>query len=311
MSKETVKAEKEVKASVSSLAEKMRARLNERKGEDYAKTFSSNEDLLQIKSWIPMKEFFKISTGGEGFPCGHITQIVGETDSGKTTCVMEGMVSCQKIGGVVYLIDSEHKFSMERLAMMGGNPQDVVVIQVESLEGGWDAIFDVCREVEAEREAGNKAPMMICWDSIAGSPSNKILEEEDATASHVAVEAKINNKEIRKLRQIIKRTEVACVFINHYYTTMPAPGKPPKDVIKGGEELTFMSTLVIKTKKGKKLERGVKGETQKLGRETRFDVIKGHFHGRTIEKTVYVVDKGILQSAEEFDDYKKSLRGDF
>jgi len=101
------------------------------------------------------------------------------------------------------------------------------------------------------------------------------------------------------------------VFINHYYTTMAAPGKPPKDVIKGGEEITFMSTLIIKTKKGAKIERGIKGETQQIGRVTKFIVTKGHFHGRTIAKDVFVVDKGILESKEELDEYKKGLRGDF
>jgi hypothetical protein len=83
----------------------------------------------------------------------------------------------------------------------------------------------------------------------------------------------------------------------------------PELVIKGGEEITFLSTLVIKTKQGAKLEREFKGEKQKLGRITRFEVHKGHFHGRTIVKDVFVVDKGILETQEEFDEYKKSLKG--
>ena len=294
-----------------SLAQKMRDKINKVRGEDYAKTFSSEEDLLQVKSWITLKNFFKLASGGEGFPCGHISQIIGEPDSGKTTLMMEGMVSCQKSGGVVYLIDAEHKFSMSRFFLMGGVPEDVVVIQVDSLEGAWDAIQDVCKVIETERTDGNNFQVMICWDSIAASVPDRILEEDESGDSHVAVEAKINNKNIRKLRQFIKRAEVACVFINHFYTTMPAPGKPPKDVIKGGEEMTFLTTMVIKTKKGKKIERGVLGETQKLGRVTKFEVVKGHFHGRTIEKEVYVVDKGILESQEELDDYKKTLKGAF
>jgi RecA/RadA recombinase len=293
------------------IAERMRAKLNAKKGEDYAKKFSSEDDLLQIKSWIPLKEFFKLSTGGDGFPCGHITQIIGEPDSGKTTLMMEGMVQCQKDGGVVYLIDSEHKFSMERLALMGGKPEEIVVIQVDSLEASWDAILSVCQLVDGEQKAGNNCPQLVCWDSIAASVPDRILEEEEAGDSHVAVEAKINNKNIRKLRQQIKNSNIACVFINHFYSTMPAPGKPPKDVIKGGEELTFLTTLVIKTKKGRKIERGVQGETQKIGRYTKFEVYKGHFHGRTIEKEVAVVDRGILQSDEELEEYKKGLRGSY
>lgn len=291
-----------------SVADKIRERLNKKSGREMAKMFSAEEDLLQVKSWIPMKEYFQLATGGQGFPCGHISQIIGETDSGKTTCVMEGMVACQQMGGVVFLIDSEHKFSMQRLSLMGGNPEAIVVIQVESLEEAWAAINTVSKDAEELRAEGDKTPMMLVWDSIAASVPDKILNAEEGD-SHVAVEARLNNVNVRRLRQSIKKSELSCVFINHFYTTLGAPGKPPKDVIKGGEELTFMTTLVIKTKKGKKIDRTVLGETQKLGRETKFEVFKGHFHGRTVVKTVYVVDKGVIQSKEELDEYKKSLRG--
>jgi RecA/RadA recombinase len=131
-----------------SLAERMRERLNEKVGKEFAKSFSSKEDLMQVKSWITLKPFFKDASGGEGFPCGHLTQIIGKPDSGKTTLMMEGMVETQRQGGVVFLIDSEHKFSLERLRLMGGRPEEVVVMQVDTLEAAWDAIFEACRVVE-------------------------------------------------------------------------------------------------------------------------------------------------------------------
>lgn len=295
---------------MSDAAQKMRDRLNAKKA-NYAQTFTSEQELLQIKSWIPLPLFFRQSTGGEGFPCGHITQIVGEPDSGKTTLMMIGMVECQKAGGVAYLIDSEHKFSMSRFKLMGGTPEDVIVIQVDSLEDAWDAIKDVAAIIEEMRGDGFDKPIMLCWDSIAASVPKKIHDEEEAGNAHVSLEAKLNNKNVRKLRSVIKRTEIACVFINHYYSTMPAPGKPPKDVIKGGEEITFMSTMVVKTRKGAKIERGIKGETQQIGRVTKFQILKGHFHGRTLEKDVFVIDRGFLETKEELDEYKKTLRGEF
>lgn len=295
-----------------SLITQMRDRLNAKKDkEGYAQTFTSEQDLLQIKSWIPLRPYFMEATGGQGIPCGHLTQFVGESDSGKTTCTMEAMVSCEKMGGLNYLIDAEHKFSMSRYALMGGDPTKIIVIQVDTLEDGWDALQDILETLAEERANGFTGPAMLLWDSIAGSVPKKIAEEEEAGNAHIALEAKINNKNIRKLRSQIKSTELACVFINHFYTTMPAPGKPPKDVVKGGEELFFMSTLIVKTRKGAKITRTIKGEEQKLGRVTKFEVMKGHFHGRTILKDIYVVDKGILQSKEEFEEYKASLRGQY
>lgn len=292
-----------------SLVEHMQKLFNDRAGKPVIKQFNTEESLQQISSWITLKPFFKQCTGGEGFPCGHITQIIGKPDSGKTTLVMEGMIACQQAKGVVFLIDAEHKFSLPRFELMGGKVKELSIIQVDTLEDAWEAINNVCITAQAMRDEGNTEPFMMVWDSVPASVPSRIMAD-DAGDAHVAVEAKINNKNIRKLRSAIRRTNLACVFINHYYMTQPKTKyEMPELIIKGGEEMTFLSTLIIKTKQGAKIEREVKGETQKLGRVTRFEPIKGHFHGRTIVKDVYVVDKGILETKEDLEEYKKELRG--
>ncbi len=293
-----------------SLIDRIRNRLNDNAGKELIKTFAEGDSLLQVRSWIPLKPFFKLGTGGDGFPCGHITQIIGKPDSGKSTLAMEGIVSCQKLGGVVFLIDSEHKFSMSRLALMGGKPKEVLVTPTDTLEEAWDAIEKILAEVQTLREEGFKNPIMMVWDSVAASVPESMLEGESGDA-HFALEAKLNNKNVRRLRQSIDKSEVACVFINHYYMTNPKTKyEQPELIIKGGEELSFMSTLILKTKQGAKIERTVLGEKQQIGRVTRFTVHKGHFHGRTIVKDVNVVDIGILETAEDLEKYQKSLRGE-
>lgn len=294
-----------------SLADKVRQRLNDTSETPIAKSVGEDESLLQVQSWIPLKPFFKQATGGDGFPCGHITQIIGKPDSGKTTLAMEGMVQTQKMGGLVYLIDSEHKFSMGRLALMGGVPKDVITMSTDTLEDAWTCIDKVLKETQALRDEGVTVPMMMMWDSVAASVPEKILSD-DAGDFHIAVEAKLNNKNVRKLRQAIKKTELACVFINHYYMTQPKTMYEQSElVIKGGEELSFFSTLIIRTKQGAEITREINKEKQKIGRTTKFYVHKGHFHGRTINKDVSIVDVGILESAEELEKYRKTLRGDY
>jgi RecA/RadA recombinase len=199
---------------------------------------------------------------------------------------------------------------MGRFALMGGNPRDVVVMQPETLEEAWDNIEKVINEVKTLREEGITAPMMMVWDSVAASVPESIMESETG-AFHVATEARLNNKNVRRLRQSIKKTELACVFINHYYMTQPKTMYEQSElIIKGGEELTFLSTLIIRTKQGAKIERTVLGEKQQIGRVTKFFVHKGHLHGRTINKDVNVVDIGILETKEELEKYQKSLRGE-
>ena len=50
-----------------SLVDRIRNRLNENSGKELVKTFGEGDSLLQVKSWIPLKPFFKSSTGGDGF----------------------------------------------------------------------------------------------------------------------------------------------------------------------------------------------------------------------------------------------------
>jgi RecA/RadA recombinase len=306
------KREINVATNPKSLADLVRSRLNQNADKEIAKLFSADESLLQIDSWIELKPFFRqTSGGGLGFPCGHLTQIVGKPDSGKSTLMMEGMVGAQKAGGVAYLIDSEHKFDMKRFQLMGGDPTQIVVIQVDSLEEAWDAIQKILNEVKALRGEGIDAPMMLAWDSIAASTPQKLIESE-AGDSHMAVEAKLNNKNIRRLRHLIRETNLAFVGVNHFYMTVPkSPYERSELVIKGGEELAFLSTLILLTKQGAKITRNIKGEEQQIGRVTRFTVHKGHFSGRSIVSDVYVVDKGILETKEELEEYKRSLRGEY
>src|ERR1700688_732239 len=203
-----------------SLVDRIRNRLNENAGKELVKTYGEGDSLLQVKSWIPLKPFFKLATGGEGFPCGHVTTIIGKPDSGKSTLAMEGLVSCQKLGGAVYLLDSEHKFSMQRFALMGGNPKEVMVVPTNTLEEAWTSYETILKEIQTLREEGIIAPMMLTWDSVAASVPESMLEGEAGDA-HFALEAKINNRNVRRLKQLIEKTQLASVHINHYYMTNP------------------------------------------------------------------------------------------
>lgn len=297
------------KVDMSDLINQMKSGINESSKRDLAKTMKETDSLLQVNAWIKLKPFFKKLTGGDGFPAGHITQVLGKPDSGKTTLAMEGLISAQNNDGLAILIDAEHKYSLERHALMGGNVKDMIIMQVNSLEEAWDSIFHTCNTLKAMRKKGFTGPAMLLWDSLVGSVPKSIMES-DAGDSHMAVEAKINNKNVRKLRAIIREIDLAVVVVNHYYMTVPkSKYEQPQLVIKGGEEITFFSTLIIMTKQGAKIEREFKGETQKLGRVTRYDVQKGHFHGRTMVRDVYVVDTGILEDEEQLEAYRKTLRG--
>lgn len=288
-----------------SLADKLRANINKRLEKQVARTFTTTEELLQVDDWIEMPEFFQKAVSGAGFPCGHISQIVGESDTGKTTLLMEAMVRTQKEGGVCFLIDSEHKMSFKRFEEMGGDPTKIEVMQVESLEEAWSAIHAVLAEVTEIRKANPKIKIFLAWDSVAASIPDAIMNgaPEDF---HVAIEAKINNKEVRKARQAIKRSGVTAVFVNHTYMSMPKFGIAV-EIVKGGKEMFFLSTLILKTKRRAWLDRQVNGLQERYGAHSLLEVFKGHLGGSKTTTEFWVVGKGILESKAAFDAYKEGL----
>jgi len=293
-------------SNTKALAAMIRDRLNKEAGKEIAKTLTMTEELLQVESWIEMPEYFNKAAGGQGYPCGHITQIVGDSDTGKTTLAMQGMINTQKAGGLVFLIDSEHKFSFERFRIMGGTPEEIVTIPVDSLEQAWDAMGMICGQITEARKKTPELKSFILWDSVAASVPDSILEA-DAEDHHVSVEAKINNKEIRKLRKMLRDSGACAVFINHTYMTMPKFGIA-KEVIKGGSEMYFMSTLILKTKRREWLDRQVDGMRQRYGTHSHLEVFKGHLGGSRNTTDFYIVEKGILNDKDQLEEYLKELK---
>lgn len=71
------------------------------------------------EQWYEYPPAFKEATGIKGNPLGGIVQVVGWSDTGKTTDVITGIVACQKRGHIPVIIDTEKKFSFQYAVRMG------------------------------------------------------------------------------------------------------------------------------------------------------------------------------------------------
>lgn len=279
--------------------------INKNRGQKVAIDLTK-EELLQVNSWIKMPEYFTACAGwGEGVPCGHITQIVGKSDTGKTTVVIDAMVKCQEQGGIVFMIDSEHKFPTKRFTKMGGDIKRVIPLLSNTLEEAWDNFGEVINQVEALRKKGFKGPILLVWDSIAASVPDAIAESE-AGDHHVAIQAKINNKQVIKFRQQLRKYEIAAILINHTYLTMPKFGIPV-ETPKGGEELYFQSTLILKTQRVGSITRERNGRKEIIGLTTKLRPFKSHVSDIKADVTIHMIGKGIHEGEEALKQAKLEL----
>lgn len=299
------------------LISKMRDGINKDLGKKVALDLSVDQ-IKQVDQWIEMPDWFKDVIGeGQGIPCGHITQVIGESDSGKTSLVIAMMIATQKQNGLIFMIDSEHKFPYKRFERFGGKTDELVVLSVESLEEAWTAFDSLVEQVKVLRKQDTTLPVLMVWDSIAASIPDAILESE-AGQAHVAVQAKQNNQEVLKLRQSIRRLNIAAVLINHSYFEMGSYG-PPKEIIKGGKEMYFQSSLIVKCQRTGWEKRTKNKVEQIVGINTKLRPFKGHLSDLKgiVEVSMcgdwigYKEDKdGLAAAKERFDEVMAGVKVD-
>ena len=290
----------------SNLADKLMANLNKKFGEGSIKEVKDSSELLNVPAWIDMPAEFKKATGGSGIPCGHISQIVGESDTGKTTIVIEAMKGVEKAGGFTIFLDAEHKFDLERYRKCGGNPSSVKFIDAEYLETGWNVLRETVEQLSALKAEAPDTPFLVVWDSLPFSVPEKISNSE-AENAHVAVEAKINNKEVRKVRSKLKNSNVAFLIVNHSYEEQGGMSFVKKEIVKGGKELYFGSLLVVKTQKRKTLKRAFKGDDNEYGMITKIKTLKSHAGSKSVVELA-ITNHGYL-TPEELEQYQGALKG--
>lgn len=94
---------------------------------DFKNKNGFNEDVKDKElDWIPISKAFTEATGLAGIPKGYITLSRGFSNTGKSTSLMEAIVSSQKLGILPVIIDTENNFSWEHAKDMGLQFEEIV-----------------------------------------------------------------------------------------------------------------------------------------------------------------------------------------
>ena len=217
--------------------------------------------------------------GIKGIPYGRIIQIAGKPDSGKSTHAMCFMVEAQKQGALVILWDAEGKFSARRYeSKMGGDANSLVVIQTNNTIEGSKHIANV---ITAAKTQNPKIKVFIVWDSVGASlNSNDDDDETEDYSKQPGADAKQVTWAIKKINKIIFRCfdkesgdhSVACLIVNQVYANIGSVGFTEK----GGQQLQYLSSIILQLSRKKDLNKVKKGVSVKYGIVTRAKVKKNH-----------------------------------
>lgn len=227
-------------------------------------------------------EHWKALTNLKGLPFGRIVQISGKPDSGKSTHAANFMKCAQDQGILVILWDAERKFSAKRFdEKMGGNSDNLLVINSNKIIEGCKAVAQL---IHAAKEMNPDIKILIVWDSV-GASLNSTEDKEDLTedfSMQPGVSAKENSYAIKKFNKLANNytnqetgeASIATLIINQTYSSIGMGA--PTQIEKGGQEIYYLSSIIIQLSRKKDLMRVKGGDKYKYGIVSRAKVKKNH-----------------------------------
>lgn len=198
---------------------------------------------------------------GGGIPGGVCIEAFGSSSSGKSLLGTNLLRGCQTANGIAILLDAERTISKDFAVKASHvDPKKFIVVESDTLENCFNRIHKTIRMVREELKVPLSRPLVIVYDSIAVSPSERefaeteldletvskaAMKEAGAGADKPGERAKICSKELRKLPPVLAAQNCIILFINQVRSKIGAYGDP--DVAAGGgRALEFYCSMRLK-----------------------------------------------------------------
>jgi RecA/RadA recombinase len=291
-----------------------------KKDQGLAKKLSTGKTIIrpnEDKDYVVWTkgDHWKSLTNLKGLPFGRIVQISGKPDSGKSTHAMAFMKFAQDQDVLVILWDAERKFSSRRFdEKMGGISDNLLVVDTNKIIDGAKA---VAQFVHAAKEMNPDIKILIVWDSV-GASLNSTEDKDDGTedfSQQPGVSAKENSYAIKKFNKLANNytntetgeASIATLIINQTYASIGMGA--PTQIEKGGNEIYYLSSIIIQLSRKQDLNRVKGGDKYKYGIISRAKVKKNHlFEGdECISELDLVISADGVHLAKDvktFDDIK-------
>ena len=100
----------------------------------------SSSDKYKEQKYFDLGEAFQKATGLPGPAMGQINMLLGHSDTGKTTALIQTAIDAQKKGILPIFIITEQKFSFEFAKQMGFQTEYIEEVNEETgeVEAYWD-----------------------------------------------------------------------------------------------------------------------------------------------------------------------------
>lgn len=206
-------------------------------------------NTIEIRQRIPFKQKCLTTLTGGGIPKGLHTVIWGSKSCGKTTIVLDLIAEAQKSGNQCAYINGERSYDPLYAQKRGVDTESLVIVDVETLEQGLDAMIKLCRESVVD---------LIIFDSLHGlAPKGELYagkgEKEKSTSdSNMALRARALTQYFEMGMSFVSKAKCAIVLIAQSRMDLGAFVK--LETLTGGHALLHNSRLTLRFRRGQKAD---------------------------------------------------------
>lgn len=263
MARRMVRNNKNAIDTASMIVSELRKKLPKEQDQSDVTLLSDVDVLADVTEWIPTGFPALDEILGGGWAVGRMSEVYGVEGCGKTALAHMALLAVQKQGGIAVLIDFEGELTKKRIVQYGINGAQLVYLRPDHGVQAWDQIMDIYTKLRANKP---DAPFLIIWDSIAATPALSEEEEESAGDAHMADNARLNSKMLKKMTKRIQKIRAHLMFINQERDDIAnkTPFKEP--VTPGGKSVKYYMSQRIRMYR-KNLKETVKGKPKVIGYE--------------------------------------------
>jgi RecA/RadA recombinase len=286
---------------------------------DYRSKLKVSQAPLKDNKYIALEPCLQEIMGLPGIPLGHITQVYGKSDTGKTSLLFHAAAQAQKQGILPVLVITEHKVDWDRAEQMGFDPSGAIIEEnLEFLEDVFGFMDKIITDVTTEA-----LPHDVCifWDSVGNTISkDEVKINKDGTTevgNPMMKAARVISSHMRVLSTKVGNTRkesckyfVGTCFINRAYTKPPEfYGGRSTLVPYGGDAIWYNASLVLKTQRRQKLVAQKEGKEIGFGIVSKIGVEKNHISNTTNSGDFVITsDKIFPNDRTQIASYKEEKR---
>lgn len=219
---------------------------------------------------LPPEINWERATSLMGLPFGKLTQIAGDSDTGKTSFAITAMKAAQAQDTAVLYVETEGKTSPQDLLSWGVDPDQVMLVQSGVAEEAFTMMFSIWDAFFDKYPKGKLLVIIDSWGNTISLRDSEIDLTEDNQKP--GGNAKTNRLSVNKMIAKMQSDNAALLVVNYTYDNMGSVGKTNA----GGKAIHFFTYVGFQTTRVSWIQKTVKGEKVRVGARVRWTTYKNH-----------------------------------